>query len=1358
MLGLAGKPRHARAGAPTTLPTATAPQAMPATPRCPRFRPCLILTLTLTAAALAWRPLPAAAEPPVAAGRSGLPWPAGFFTSSGTTRAAEAWRGRPFDVETSFFGHLTWAHMTSSAATLRTKLPSVPGRLALALGMLPTDHAGRLEECAAGLFDPLIRSVTAAILANGGGAAAATGKPILLRLGWEANNANSYPWGATGDGSSWRACFRRWVDILNPITDPATSPPTRQRNFLIVWNMANRGSLKLPIENLWPGGDVVDIVGSQFYDRCPPLPEGDEAEWARRLVARDPLGNPAGPLAWLEYARSKGKPYAVPEWGIGGPRDICARPGTDNPYFVRKMHGLFQAIAPELAFESYFNGHGFTDDSKGSHKLFAPDPGFPDPGSPDYLAYAQRYHPHAAATYRALWSQDLALVTPEISVMPLAAAAPEGHEGWTALTFTITRTGNPGAAVGASWRVSGGTAGLGDFAGGAFPAGTVSLAAGETSQTVTVLVAGDLSEEGDETFTLALDAPTGGASIGTASAAGAILNDDLESARFALAPSTVARGEGQEGTTTAFSFTVTRSGGTRRPASVGWGVAGGGADAADFAGGAFPAGTVTFGAGQIKRTITVQVQGDAEIELDESFEVTLADPSGDGLIDAGASSGTIRNDDHPSPVLEVAVLAAARAEGQGGTSPFTFRVSRSGDARPAVSAAWRVTGGSADAGDFAEGVLPSGTVSLAAGQTSKTVTVAVRGDRQVGADETFGLALSDPTGGASIETGAASATILNDDAEPTVLTVAALTVSADEGNSGTTAFAFQVTRSGDAGQAVSVKWQAGNGGTDPADFAGGALPSGTVSLAPGGTAATLTIGIQGDTRVEAEESFAVTLSDPTGGARLGTAAATAAVRNDDVEPATLSLAALDAAKPEGDGGPTPFTFTVARSGDGRRAVSVAWSVVGIGADAADFAGAALPSGIFWLAARETSRTLTVRVQGNGRVEPDEAFQVVLSSPTGGAVLGAAAAATGVILNDDAEPPSLAIAAVAAAADEGNGGATPFAFGVTRSGDTRQAVAVTWRVVPGTADASDFAGGALPAGTVSLAPGETAATLTVPVLGEARVEADETFAVALSNPTGGARLGVATASAAIRNDDAEPATLSLVALDAAKPEGDAGATLFVFGVTRSGDSRGAVGAAWRVAGPGADAADFAGAAWPSGTVTLAAGETATTVTVRVQGDRQVEPDETFAVTLSAPTGGAVIGAGTAAGAIRNDDAEAPSLAVAAVDAATAEGTGGTTPFTFAVTRSGDARRPVRIGWRVFGRGPSPAAAADFAGGRMPAGTLAFAAGETRKVLAVAVAGDARRENAEGFGVALSDPPPGAKLGAASAHGTILDDDR
>jgi hypothetical protein len=119
-------------------------------------------------------------------------------------------------------------------------------------------------------------------------------------------------------------------------------------------------------------------------------------------------------------------------------------------------------------------------------------------------------------------------------------------------------------------------------------------------------------------------------------------------------------------------------------------------------------------------------------------------------------------------------------------------------------------------------------------------------------------------------------------------------------------------------------------------------------------------------------------------------------------------------------------------------------------------------------------------------------------------------------------------------------------------------------------------------------------------------------------------------------------LSIAATSADKNEGDSGSTAFTFTVTRTGDTTGSSSATWTVTGSGAtpaSASDFTGAAFPTGTVSFAIGETSKTITVNVAGDTTDEPDEGFTVTLSAPSG-ATLGTATAVGVIRNDDAPPP----------------------------------------------------------------------------------------------------------------------
>jgi ELWxxDGT repeat protein len=129
-------------------------------------------------------------------------------------------------------------------------------------------------------------------------------------------------------------------------------------------------------------------------------------------------------------------------------------------------------------------------------------------------------------------------------------------------------------------------------------------------------------------------------------------------------------------------------------------------------------------------------------------------------------SAELRTPSNPAVQLSIVATASVKLEGREGIAkPFTFVVNRSGDATGVSTAAWSVAGtGSkaANGADFVGGALPAGTVSFAAGETSRTITVNVRGDVLQEGDETFLVSLSAPTG-ASLFTATATGTILNDD-------------------------------------------------------------------------------------------------------------------------------------------------------------------------------------------------------------------------------------------------------------------------------------------------------------------------------------------------------------------------------------------------------------------------------------------------------------------------------------------------------------------------------------------------------------------------------------------------------------------
>lgn len=130
---------------------------------------------------------------------------------------------------------------------------------------------------------------------------------------------------------------------------------------------------------------------------------------------------------------------------------------------------------------------------------------------------------------------------------------------------------------------------------------------------------------------------------------------------LAIAPTDAVKAEGDAGNTS-FTFTITRTGDTTGATSVDFAVSGD-ADAADF-GGTLPSGTVNFAANDTSQVVTVNVSGDTDSETDESFTVTLSNPTGGATITTATANGTIQNDDG------VAFTPISTIQGSGASSPI----------------------------------------------------------------------------------------------------------------------------------------------------------------------------------------------------------------------------------------------------------------------------------------------------------------------------------------------------------------------------------------------------------------------------------------------------------------------------------------------------------------------------------------------------------------------------------------------------------------------------------------------------------------------------------------------------------------
>ena len=441
-------------------------------------------------------------------------------------------------------------------------------------------------------------------------------------------------------------------------------------------------------------------------------------------------------------------------------------------------------------------------------------------------------------------------------------------------------------------------------------------------------------------------------------------------------------------------------------------------------------------------------------------------------------------------------------------------------------------------------------------------------------------------------------------------------VSVVEGNSGTTDAVFVVKLSEAADNPVVVSYATVDGtATAGSDYT---PVSGTLTFAPGVTSQSLTVPVTGDTAYEADETFSVNFTIVSGNGSSSTVAVPATIVNDDLP--TLSIA--DSAVTEGNGGAVNATFTVTLSNPLNDAVTVDYATADGSATAgSDYTAA---SGTLTFAAGSTSQTVTVPVLGDTVVEADETFTVTLSNPSANAALGTATA-IGTILNDDF--PVLTITGVSVT--EGNSATTDAIFTVTASPAPIDPITVTFASADGTAVAgSDYIA---TSGSLTFNPGVTSQTITVAVIGETVVEADETFDVALSNPVN-ATLGTASATGTILNDDFPTIAIAGVTV----LEGDSGVSNADFAVTLSEASPfGPVSVDYASSDGTATTADGDYTA-TAGTLTIAAGDTAGTISVPVNGDTTFEPDETLTVTLTNPSANVVLGTAVATGTLLNDD--------------------------------------------------------------------------------------------------------------------------
>jgi Calx-beta domain len=282
-------------------------------------------------------------------------------------------------------------------------------------------------------------------------------------------------------------------------------------------------------------------------------------------------------------------------------------------------------------------------------------------------------------------------------------------------------------------------------------------------------------------------------------------------------------------------------------------------------------GTLSIAAGDASGTITVPLIDDATHEPAETFKVKLLSSSVTIANNGDVGTATITSDD-PQPQLRI--VDATVTEGSG---DMVFDVKLNRPSNSDVTVKYATVDGTAGGDDY---VSKSGKLTFPADTNdTQEIRVPIKDDGVYEGDEELYVQLSDNFN-AIIARDKATGTLVDDESKP-VLAVEVTAFTTSEEDVSYTENVI-VTLSGEADKDVTFSYSTFDG-TKPAAHAGSdytAVSNGTGTIRAGSTIGFVPVTVNGDTDVESDENFFVTISNPKN-ARLGSPTTQITLRNDD---------------------------------------------------------------------------------------------------------------------------------------------------------------------------------------------------------------------------------------------------------------------------------------------------------------------------------------------------------------------------------------------------------------------------------------------------------------------------------------------
>ena len=829
------------------------------------------------------------------------------------------------------------------------------------------------------------------------------------------------------------------------------------------------------------------------------------------------------------------------------------------------------------------------------------------------------------------------------------------------------------------------------------------ILAGSTSGTVTLAALPDLLNESNETIVIDIAAVTNGTEMGTQQVTETILDDDAApTVTLAIAPASIAEAAGTA------TVTATLSAVSGQNVIVDLAFSGTATNVSDYV---RSGAQIVILAGSTSGTVTLLAVQDTLDETNETIVVDISAVTNGTELGTQQDSVTITDDD-ATPSVTLGVSPATLAEAAG-TTTVTATLSAVSGQDVIVDLAF--SGTATNVSDY----VRSGTqIVILAGSTSGSVTLLAVQDLLDETDETVVVDISAVTNGTESGTQQVIATIIDDDATPTVtLAIAPASIAEAAGTATVTA-----TLSAVSGQNVTVDLAFSGTATNISDYVRSGVQ---IVILAGSTSGSVTVTAVQDLLDEIDETIVVDISAVTNGTELGTQQDTVTITDDDATP-TVTLAIAPASIAEAAGTATVTATLSAVSGQN---VIVDLAFSGTATNVSDYirSGAQIV-----ILAGSTSGTVTLTAVQDLLDESNETIVVDISGVTNGTELGTQQDT--VTITDDDATPTVTLAIVPSSIAETGGSATVTA---TLSAVSGQDVIVDLAFSGSATNLSDY----LSSGAqIVILAGSTSGTVTLTTLSDLLDESNETIVVDISAVTNGTESGTQQDTVTIVDDDATPTvTLAIAPSSMAETGGTATVTATLSAV--SGQN---VTVDLAFSGTATNLSDYT----RSGVqIVILAGSTSGTVTLTAVPDLLNETNETIVVDISGVTNGTELGTQQDTVTITDDDA-APTVTLAIAPTSISE-TGGSATVT--ATLSAVSTQNVIVDLAFSGT------ATNLSDYTRSGAQIVIAAGSLTGTVTLIAVTDLRDEPNETVIVDISAVTNGTESGTQQDTLTITDDD-